>query len=181
MRRRRVERCLSKADAALQAGCAADARDALEEARNLDPHVPELVDLEKRIVAVEQPESSGTGSNRRWVFPVAAAGVFLAVLAILHFWLRPLERQPLISTPAAPDHAVPAGTAAPAADEPLVTVATDRITASEIRPRLQPLHPETPASAGSDESAVASSSPPVVEATAARIVPPAVAPAPTPV
>ena len=53
MRRRRVGRCLLRADLALDDSRAADARAAIGEARQLDPACPELVELETRLRALE--------------------------------------------------------------------------------------------------------------------------------
>lgn len=51
MRRRRAERCVQRARAALDAGLVDDAREAIDEALRLDDGSPEIVDLERRIAA----------------------------------------------------------------------------------------------------------------------------------
>lgn len=53
MRRRRVGRCLLRADLALDDGLPADARIAIDEARQLDSECPELEELESRLRAFD--------------------------------------------------------------------------------------------------------------------------------
>lgn len=51
MRRRRVERCILRAQVALEAGFPDDAREALEEAQRLDPSTPPFADFERQAAA----------------------------------------------------------------------------------------------------------------------------------
>ena len=55
MRRRRVERCLLRASAAIEAGVLDDAREAIEEIRRLDPDEPGLEQLTAQLASAENP------------------------------------------------------------------------------------------------------------------------------
>ena len=56
MRRRRAERLVLRADAATDNGCLTEAREALAEARQLAPTLPDLERIEQRLTAAEQAE-----------------------------------------------------------------------------------------------------------------------------
>ena len=202
MRQRRVERCLLKADVAVEAGFAADAREALEEARCLSPFAPELRDLERRIASLESapvavldeereaapslPEADGAQTprnERRWM-PVAATALLLLGAGALSVWLRPVELHPLAPAGVASalfPQALPIAPEAAPARSSALTVATDRITAAEIRPELEPLPVGTSASAepllvpagGSAEA-------PATDVTFRAVTPAAIAPPPAP-
>ena len=202
MRQRRVERCLLKADVALEAGFAADAREALDEARCLSPLAPELTDLERRIVLLEAapvavleesleaaptpPDADGAatpGSERRWL-PVAATALLLFGAGALSVWLRPVELHPLapagIASALAPQ--APAIASDAALDRsPALTVATDRVTAAEIRPELEQLPVGTSASAEPLQVAAADGAgAPAADVTFRSVTPAAIAPPPAP-
>jgi hypothetical protein len=89
MRRRRVERCVLRAEIALEAGYPEDARLALAEARQLDPHEPSLDELAARLdaAAPRQPAQPPAGASR--ALPAVAAGLVLAVLSGLLLTLAP--------------------------------------------------------------------------------------------
>src|SRR4029453_363030 len=53
MRRRRIDRCVLRAAAAIEAGVFGDAREALEEVERLDPREPAIEPLRARLVAAE--------------------------------------------------------------------------------------------------------------------------------
>jgi hypothetical protein len=84
MRRRRAERCLLRADAALTAGVREDAEAALTEARRLDPSSPGLLELEQRFS--HSPAAEEVVSRPRTVsrlLKVAAGGAVLLLGAAL--------------------------------------------------------------------------------------------------
>ena len=58
MRKRRVSRCLLRADLALDDGSLEEARAALNEARRLEPAAPGLAELESRCARYEEPAGS---------------------------------------------------------------------------------------------------------------------------
>lgn len=88
MRHRRAERCVAKAEAALEAGHDEDARAALDEARALNPESPDFDTLKARIderhAAVA---AAGRRATRLKVSSVVAATLLLAVGAFA--WLGP--------------------------------------------------------------------------------------------
>ena len=130
MRRRRVERCLLRAEVALEAGYVEDAQAALAEARTLDSSTPELEALRASIVVrrsdvisepdvpelelelIPEPDIPERGRRRS---RVAAAGLVLALAAagiVAIVWPRNVS----ISSPPVPVPApvVTAGASAPA-------------------------------------------------------------------
>lgn len=202
MRQRRVERCLLKADVALEAGFAADAREALEEARYLSPFAPELSDLERRVASLEsapvaglqeQQEAAptllegGAGqtprAERRWM-PVAATALLLLGAGALSIWLRPVELHPLApeGVASAPfPQALPIASDTAPAPSSALTIATDSITAAEIRPELEPLPVGTSASAEPLQVAASGSADaPAADVAFRSVTPAAIAPPPAP-
>jgi hypothetical protein len=144
MRRRRAERCLARASAALDAGLIEDARQAWAEAKDLDPTSPALAALETGIARRAPPENAvdldvppetvqagGESGRSRRVGAVLAASavVALAALAAGRTWTRPFQ-EPTRSSPARTDIALgaPAGISEPA---PV-----------SLEPPLQPADPE---------------------------------------
>src|SRR5262245_25168201 len=83
MRRRRAERCLLRADVALEAGFVDDAREALEEARRLAPGVGGLSDLETRIAAVSPAVTESSRAPHSRVLPIAVAALLAIAGAIV--------------------------------------------------------------------------------------------------
>ena len=129
MRRRRVERCLLRAEVALEAGYVDDAQAALAEARTLDSSTPELEALRASIVArrsdvISEPEvpelelipDPGIPEQGRRRSRWAAAGLFLAAAGIVAMvWARDVW----ISSPPVP---VPAPVVAAQASAPVESV-----------------------------------------------------------
>lgn len=73
MRRRRVERCLIRAEIALEAGVVDDAREALEEARLLDPHSPRIAAIEQGLDKVpDAAEALPLARKTRMMVSIAA-------------------------------------------------------------------------------------------------------------
>jgi hypothetical protein len=142
MRRRRVERCVLRAEIALEAGYPEDARLALAEARQLDPHQPSLDELAARIdaAAARQPAQPRARASR--ALPAVAAGLVLAVLSGLLFTLAP---EPAVrETPAAQ----PAATDTPLARPPFVGVQEQFVT-----PEIVVSEPASPSAAARPERA----------------------------
>jgi hypothetical protein len=83
MRRRRAERCLLRAHAALRAGLVEDARRALAEAKEMEPAMPAAAALEAGIAALPR--------RRRYV-GLASAAASITLLALTAFAVWPAWR-----------------------------------------------------------------------------------------
>ena len=133
MRRRRAERCLLRAEIALEAGYPEDAREALDEARRLAPGVGGLADLEGRIAAACVTEPSSPQSSR--VLPIAIAALFAIVVFVTTFVIvrsglaRDASARTTTSDPVAVSRGVPAlvSLAPRAAEEALSTPAVSQV------------------------------------------------------
>lgn len=87
MRQRRLERCLLRAETALEAGNADDARAAIEEARVLDPSAPEFEALSAAVVERQQAAQRDAVRHKRGL--VAAAALLLITTAAgVGIWQR---------------------------------------------------------------------------------------------
>ena len=100
MRRRRVERCILRAEVAAEAGCLEDARAALDEARKLAPGLPEIAAAEANIFgrdATNVPDSA----SARWQFFYYAAAVLvsIAVLSMGFVWWQRTSHEAKTSPP----------------------------------------------------------------------------------
>ena len=89
MRHRRAERCRLRAEASIEAGFPDDAREALEEARQLEPTLPGLILIEDRLSSVtpappQRPPAEWQSPMGRWSL---AAAAFLTLLAGFAGWL----------------------------------------------------------------------------------------------
>ena len=143
MRRRRVGRCLLRADLALDDGRAADARAAIDEARQLDPACPELVELETRLGALEGAvptshagplpacESATVKAGRqlqswRWVGSSAFVAMLLTGTAVGSYYWRS-------SAPSEPVKLNPSETVAP---RPALRIEQETVTAPAAAPDL---------------------------------------------
>ena len=80
MRRRRAERCVLRAQVALEAGFPEDARVALDEARRLDSSTPDFETL-WAAVAVEDPPAPPAREPKSLVPLISAGAVLVAVVA----------------------------------------------------------------------------------------------------
>jgi hypothetical protein len=83
MRRRRVQRCVQRADEALAAGRVAYAREALEEARHLDPESAEITALAGRVEEVRQRRARRTAMWR----PAVAVALVVAATGLTWLWI----------------------------------------------------------------------------------------------
>lgn len=81
MRTRKAERCLQRAAAALDSGSSADAADALEEARELDPSNPHLAEVAARLHALKNPPPEPRAS-----FWTGAAVILWLVVLVVAGW-----------------------------------------------------------------------------------------------
>jgi hypothetical protein len=114
MRHRRAERCRLRAEVAIEAGFPDEAREALDEARHLQPELPGLVSAEERLAVAAptlSPESALRPPVRRRRL---AAGVSVVLAAGFGGWL-------ISSEPAAPRAPVAAAKPAQVAPSPEAT------------------------------------------------------------
>ena len=80
MRRRRAERCVLRAQVALEAGFPEDARAALDEARRLDSSTPDFETLSASVVIDEPTETAAR--EPRSLTPLVSIGVVLITIAM---------------------------------------------------------------------------------------------------
>lgn len=162
MRRRRADRCVMRAEVALEAGCVDEARDALDEARQLDSSTPSLEVLRERVAPRTPPAPAAPGS-RRWV--TAGAACVLMGLAAFGGWSF-VRQQPPVSAPPEPRPVSSTDVVLPAppgpTDDASVTVRTDVTHADSVdvipeEPRPAP--PALPPSPRAQEPAVATPAP----------------------
>jgi hypothetical protein len=114
MRRRRAERCLLRADVALEAGFPADARDALDEAKRLGATPGETAGLEARIDAAMRPEPPTEPARSRWLLAPAVLGALVIGGGALWMMTASQAGPPPPSTPVtAAGMALPSPAAAP--------------------------------------------------------------------
>jgi hypothetical protein len=146
MRKRRAERCLLRADVALDAGFIEDAHEAAAEARSLDPEAPRLVEVEQRIAEAAAAVTTVARRRRRRMLGSAAAVAFVLLGGSMVFKRASVEIEP---TPAnatpnvvAEDRSQAPAPAPEPADTGFLTVATEQVVAREVTPRLQTLESE---------------------------------------
>lgn len=160
MRHRRAERCVLRAEAALDAGLEAEARAALDEARGLDPDAPSFDEL--LVAARIRREAAAARARRQQIRRAAqvAAAALIIVLGIAWATFEPRDTrgvETLVSSPEpAPMPALAQATtdaqppvidgesapAAPSADVPPVPTAGERIVEPK---RPEPTKTATPA------------------------------------
>lgn len=107
MRHRRAERCRLRAEVAIEAGFFDDAREALDEARRLQPDLPDLVITEQRLADAQIQDVALPRQPRRRMAVRAAGAVALLAAASGATVLIPdnpaaTVRPPAIVVPAAP-------------------------------------------------------------------------------
>ena len=88
MRRRRADRCLLRASAALDADVPEIAQQLIEEARALDPHHPELQDVTGRLLAASELAAAAAAiGNGRSLHQLISRGlVVLLAVALALMW-----------------------------------------------------------------------------------------------
>lgn len=164
MRQRRAERCLLRAEVALEAGFPDDARVAVDEARFLDPCLPGLDELEQRIEATGAVAPPGPPARRNPRLGVAAVALLVAILCTL-LWLPDRE-----DGAGAAEMKAPAGDA-DAAVPAAVSIREELVTASVVEPDVPAKEPAERRTAALRESPSPPPLPP--SAPAARPSPPA--------
>jgi hypothetical protein len=142
MRARKADRCLQRAAAALDSGSAADANNALDEARQLSPLDPRLEELSARLDALKYPApppSTVRSHGYSWTSAAVVAGLVVASAAGWETWIH-RDQIALLVPKARPDMDASAGLAAPTAvsgsandASQLAPAATDTATAPETR------------------------------------------------
>ena len=188
MRQRRLERCLLRGSAAIEAGVLEDAREALEEARVLDPDAPGVVALAEQLAAAERlpaapaiaDTAGGSPRRSRWLAAAAATALVTMSGAGGWWWMSSSPRRGATHASAAPA-ALGSGTAtaterpAPAAPDisdsasmPSVRVAETSITAPVVT--VEELAPE-PRVTGTAGRAAPRDAPPATLASTAATAP----------
>jgi hypothetical protein len=125
MRRRRAERCLLRADIALEAGFVDDAREALEEARRLAPGVGGVSALEARIATASSAVTESSPARHSRALPIAVAAALAIAAAIVATVMMRL--------------AVPSSaSASPSVPEPLVSRAVPALVSSAPLAQVPP-------------------------------------------
>jgi hypothetical protein len=152
MRRRRAERCLLRAEVALDAGFEDDARAALDEARRLDWQSPDFDSLKARIDQRRAADAAQRDGRRRLVY--VAAGVLALVGAGAAFVLPDRTEPPLVAAAAAapsvqratpPAVPVPEPPSSPdVAPSPPQPEPASIATTESPSPNIEPLQPERP-------------------------------------
>ena len=192
MRRRRAERCRLRAEVAIEAGCLDDAQEALDEARRLQPELPDLSVIEQQLADARVQSAAPVDVPRRTGARRLAAVASLALVAGSAAWFATgapeSEPGPTASTVSTPAPALatynrPADVpAAPDVGVGLVPAATSAAAGVQHPPLdARPLDPETAqATADPQRDPRSETSEPLVTAAPGIVVaPPEPAPAPS--
>jgi hypothetical protein len=134
MRHRRVERCLVRAQVAIDAGFLDDAREAIAEARRLEPNADGIAEAERRLADAE----SAPPRDRFRLLPIAGAACGILAAGLTLWWTTPQSSRPAMPDPPR-DTEVELTAAPPAEAEPALVVTSDHVSAIETRPPLSPL------------------------------------------
>jgi hypothetical protein len=165
MRRRRAEHLVVRAEAALDAGCVDDAREALHEARRLAPDLPQIVSVEHSIDAFQNAARVKQLTRPRDVsLSLALGAILLAATAGAVWWTtRTPTAPPSVHSPAfsiAQPH-----TPSPSPAPHSVIVEQQPITVAEIA-----LRTPAPADVEAERLPAPTSEPPRVMPTSAALV-----------
>lgn len=148
MRRRRAERCVARAEAALERGDETDARDALDEARALDPQTPDFDSLKTR-VDERQAAVAAAARRRKRLTATAAAIAALVVAAGTVSLLDPgsaNSRVPVASAEPPQQATTPANVPVATSSEAIEAAAPRDVAAAEwTPPRSEPVPLDPPA------------------------------------
>ncbi len=131
MRRRRAERCLLRAEAALDAGFEDDARAALDEARRLDWQTPDFDSLKARLDGRRAAEAAQRDKRRHLVYLATAALVITVVGGTLFITDAEIEAPPAANVASAPAPPVAVATGLAASAPPPVLPASSAPSASQ--------------------------------------------------
>jgi hypothetical protein len=180
MRRRRAERLMMRAEVALEAGFVDQAREALDEARQLDSSTPSLEALRERVGPAPEP-AAAPGGSRRWV--TAGAACLLMGVAAFGGWSfvrhgRAVPPQPEPGTVATRDVMLPASAGAAADSSVIVRTDVTHADPVDVIPEApaqstQPPEPE-PAIAAPRSEQPQVSTPPVLKVADRPDAPPVV-------
>jgi hypothetical protein len=147
MRSRRAERCVLRAETALEAGLEEEARSALAEARTLNPDTPDIESLRSAVLARRAIAIGAAKRTRVLRVTAAATSAAIVIAAAIAMW--PASREgtsptatttaaaasaPPVTPPVAPPSAEPAAApppAAPAVPEVTAAVSTTGDTRDE--------------------------------------------------
>ena len=141
MRARKAERCVQRATAALESGSTADAADALEEARDLNPSNPHLADVAARLDRLKNPPPEPRAS----LWTGAAVILWLVVLGAAgwQLWAHRADWRVFSTTPQSVDgRPVPNVPAAEVAPPPAATTGSSLRAVVEttlVRPEAVPV------------------------------------------
>jgi hypothetical protein len=190
MRHRRAERCRLRAEVAIEAGFLDDAREALDEARGLQPDLPELIATDQRLAEAERPVPPVPVEQRRGIGargPAVAAAMILAVG--FAGWLMSGESSSLpgsAATPASNGASRDRAPAPPGTTEARAPVVPAQLTAptpipDERRETAAAEAAREPATMESDREPQPATTPPVVAAVPSieGLPPPAARPSET--
>jgi hypothetical protein len=130
VRARRFARCLERASASIDTGAIDDAREALDEARELYPDSPEVAQLSHRLAAEPGPSAALLSLSHAedfrhreppagWTRVAAAVGTLTVLFGLFGFWIAELylarPAQVLLSTDVSEPSREPVGAAEPPA------------------------------------------------------------------
>jgi hypothetical protein len=175
MRRRRAERMLLRAQAALDSGCLDEARTALDEARRLAPTLPSLDDVEASIARAAEPAVAAPASGRahRRLAIAAAVTMFAAAGAISWQFARPYGSHATTSAHRAAALSTAGITKSPAQPSPPAAREVPAQPSSSIRVETEQVPPVivSGSEAPADPAAEHAAPPPLPTKSAAAITP----------
>jgi len=138
MRRRRIARCLLRADIAAQAGDVEGTSEALAEIRQLDPNAPEIAELERRLAKPPVQEIPRAPRRLRKTAAIAAAVVAALIMSVgWRVFNYPTETERPVPQPVRLEVEtagvmVPVPTVPPAGDNPIPAAAPPAAAEREL-------------------------------------------------
>lgn len=143
MRKRRLAKCLLRADLALEDGNVEDARAALDEASQLEPASTEAAVLRERLNVMQSPSAvlALTPHRSRRIRIAYGSGLLLLAAAGVTFGVRDwtsAQAPPAVTTAAAvePDAATSTGIPGPKPDSARLLIVQESVTVPEAAPRI---------------------------------------------
>lgn len=168
MRRRRAERLVARADAAVKGGRVTDAREALHEARRLAPDLPQIIAVERSIDAFQDRARAKQLARPRGASVYAAiAALLVGATAGAAWWAvrTPAAGPPVQSVAASSEQGAAPASASPSPSTRPVIVDQQPITVTEI-----PLRTPAPSEVDAERLPAPSPDPPRVASTSAALV-----------